>query len=108
MRNVKNFQSIAIVNADNILPDDVSLFDLHGKLSGKGLVELWQFLDKTIELVDKPKSSVFQGTPYGRSTEKIEAYSKNIANKKSELTAQRLTSGNKTAEHTDKNYWKFN
>ena len=53
VRQFKNFNHIAILNIDTILPDDCSIFNMVGKLNGKGLAEMWKFVDKALQEADK-------------------------------------------------------
>ena len=62
---MKNFKHIAVINADNILLEDASLFDMEGSLNGKGLAELWFYIDQTLKAVDKPSVALMQPTPAG-------------------------------------------
>ena len=58
VKQAKNFNSMAAINVDYILPDDASIFDMKSKLNGKGLAELWYFINKQLELVDRPNTSI--------------------------------------------------
>ena len=61
--SLTDFKHIAVVNADNILPEVASLFDMKGNLNGKGLSELWFYIDQTLKAVDKPSLALMQPSP---------------------------------------------
>ena len=62
-KRAKLFKNIGVLNAHTIRPEDASLFNMKGKLSGNGLAELWYFIDNIIKQVDQPEPGMLLETP---------------------------------------------
>ena len=58
VRTSASFNHITVINVNTILPADPTIYNIKGKLNGRGLAELWKFVDKAIQNADNSEAAL--------------------------------------------------